>query len=181
MEFTKEQLIEQAKSSIERYSKAKAGFPRHLNVAMELELARIALAALTQTPAVQAEQLQKLIEGMEVSVDVSTCDADAVHRYFGTVTEVSDLPGAKNGHILLVQDAQPNFKRPGNSPAIPDGWIPVSERMPEAVVTVLISNGADIGKAYWLDEWGYDFDGDKVPGDVTHWMPLPNPPRQEAE
>jgi hypothetical protein len=44
--FTKEQLIEQAKSSIERYTKAVAGFPRHLNVAMDLELARIALASL---------------------------------------------------------------------------------------------------------------------------------------
>jgi len=65
----------------------------------------------------------------------------------------------------------------GNYP----GWIPVSDRLPEAAITVLISNGADIGKAYWLDEWGYDFAGDKVPGDVTHWMPLPNPPKQEAE
>ncbi|MFY7121752.1 hypothetical protein ACOTZF_24750 [Enterobacter cloacae complex sp. SHL021] len=49
-EFTKEQLIEQAKSSIERYTKAVAGFPRHLNVAMDLELARIALASLEAEP-----------------------------------------------------------------------------------------------------------------------------------
>lgn len=49
-EFTKEQLIEQAKISIERYSKAVVGFPRHLNVAMDLELARIALASLEAEP-----------------------------------------------------------------------------------------------------------------------------------
>nr|WP_225909075.1 hypothetical protein [Salmonella enterica] len=53
----------------------------------------------------QTYELPELIEGMEVSVDVSTCDADAGNRYFGTVTEVSELDTAKNGYILLVQDA----------------------------------------------------------------------------
>lgn len=57
------------------------------------------------------------VEGMAVSVDVSTCDADAGHRYFGTVTEVSELDTAKNGYILLVQDAEPNFTPP--APAAP--------------------------------------------------------------
>lgn len=53
----------------------------------------------------QTYELPELIEGMEVSVDVSTCDADAGNRYFGTVTEVSELDTAKNGYILLVQDS----------------------------------------------------------------------------
>lgn len=73
-------------------------------------------------PVSNRDELPGLIEGMEVSVDVSTCDTDAGHRYFGTVTEVSELDGAKNGYILLVQDAEPNFKHTGNSPVIPDGW-----------------------------------------------------------
>ncbi|MCH5765544.1 hypothetical protein MMA67_25100, partial [Salmonella enterica] len=37
-------------------------------------------------PVSQTYGLPELIEGMEVSVDVSTCDFDAGHRYFGTVT-----------------------------------------------------------------------------------------------
>jgi hypothetical protein len=54
--------------------------------------------------------LAELIEGMEVSVDVSTCDEDAGHRVFGKVTEAMDHPEGKNGVILLVQsDVQPNF------------------------------------------------------------------------
>lgn len=72
-------------------------------------------------PVSNRDELLGLIEGMEVSVDVSTSDTDAGHRYFGTVTEVSELDGAKNGYILLVQDAEPNFKHTGNSPVIPDG------------------------------------------------------------
>ncbi|ELX3085689.1 hypothetical protein QKX51_005026, partial [Salmonella enterica] len=75
----------------------------------ELKLAEIALASLEAEPVSQPYKLPELIEGMEVSIDVSTCDADAGNRYFGTVTEVSELYTAKNGYILLVQDAKPNF------------------------------------------------------------------------
>ncbi len=49
------------------------------------------------------------IEGMEVSVDVSSDDETAEHRYFGTVTEVMDDTDGKHGVILLVQNAKPNF------------------------------------------------------------------------
>ncbi|EJJ5496421.1 hypothetical protein NJC63_005355, partial [Escherichia coli] len=73
------------------------------------ELARIALASLEVEPVSQTYNLPELIEGMEVSIDVSTCDADLGNRYFGTVTEALELDTAKNGYILLVQDAEPNF------------------------------------------------------------------------
>ena len=81
-----------------------------------------AIAAFGAEPVISHDELLELIEGMEVSVDVSTCDADAGHRYFGTVTEISELETAKNGFIMLVQDAKPNFKQAGNSPATPDCW-----------------------------------------------------------
>ncbi len=86
----------------------------------QMELARIALASLEAEPVSQAYNLPELIEGMEVSIDVSTCDADLGNRYFGTVTEASELDTAKNGYILLVQDAEPNFDVNGNPPVIPD-------------------------------------------------------------
>ena len=76
----------------------------------------------TAKPAIDTGEPLKHIEGMEVSVDVSTCDSDAGHRYFGTVTEISELDTAKNGYILLVQDAKPNFKPAGNSPVAPDSY-----------------------------------------------------------
>lgn len=52
---------------------------------------------------------RSFIEGMSVSVDVSTGDHDAGNRYFGTVTEVMDAPDEKYRVILLVQNAEPNF------------------------------------------------------------------------
>ena len=90
----------------------------------------IALASLEAEPVSQTYNLPELIEGMEVSIDVSTCDDDLGNRYFGTVTEALELDTAKNGYILLVQDAEPNFDINGNSPVTPDGWISCSDRMP---------------------------------------------------
>lgn len=103
------------------------------------ELARIVLASLEAEPVSQTYNLPELIEGMEVSIDVSTCDADAGNRYFGTVTEVSELYTAKNGYILLVQDAKPNFDVNGNSPVTPDGWVMVPKQ-----VTPELSNAINV-------------------------------------
>lgn len=139
-------------------------------------------------PVSQTYELPELIEGMEVSVDVSTCDFDAGHRYFGTVTEVSELDTAKNGYILLVQDAKPNFDVNGNSPVTQDGWISCSERMPDSKTGVLVAR--EFGrKGDWRMKWATYIpwhpdtnDGWLIPGaswKPSHWMPLPEPPQEE--
>ena len=94
-----------------------------------LEAAEKRIAELEAEPVSQAYNLAELIEGMEVSIDVSTCDADLGNRYFGTVTEALELDTAKNGYILLVQDAEPNFDINGNSPVTPDGWVIVPKKL----------------------------------------------------
>ena len=149
------------------------------------ELVRIALASLEAEPASQTYNLPELIEGMEVSIDVSTCDADLGNRYFGTVTEALELDTAKNGYILLVQDAEPNFDVNGNSPGTPDGWISCSERMPDTKTAVLVAVEFD-RKGDWRMKWATYIpghpdanDGWIIPGaswKPSHWMPLPEPP-----
>ncbi|HBD2759266.1 TPA: DUF551 domain-containing protein [Escherichia coli] len=157
----------------------------------QMELARIALASLEAEPVSQTYNLPELIEGMEVSTDVSTCDADLGNRYFGTVTEALELDTAKNGYILLVQDAEPNFDVNGNSPGTPDSWISCSERMPNDKQYVWCW-----GKSYGWTEcdtfegyydwsrnkwWAVTDDGEEPASKVTHWMPLPEPPEQDGE
>ena len=147
----------------------------------QMELARIALASLEAEPVSQAYNLPELIEGMEVSIDVSTCDADLGNRYFGTVTEALELDTAKNGYILLVQDAEPNFDVNGNSPVIPDGWISCSERMPDKLIPVIVMyEDGDMWSAMWNgNRWD---DGTEYPDphSVTHWREMPAAPQQEV-
>ncbi|EBB3309160.1 DUF551 domain-containing protein [Salmonella enterica subsp. enterica serovar Barranquilla] len=154
----------------------------------DMRQAREQLAALTAEPVSQTYELPELIEGMVVSIDVSTCDADAGNRYFGTVTEVSELDTAKNGYILLVQDAEPNFDVNGNSPVTQDGWISCSERMPDSKTGVLVAR--EFGrKGDWRMKWATYIpwhpdtnDGWLIPGaswKPSHWMPLPEPPQEE--
>ncbi|ENV2998965.1 hypothetical protein AB1G77_004307 [Escherichia coli] len=139
-EFTKEQLIEQAKKNIEVLRGAVERVPGASDAAViHLKLAEITLASLEAEPVSQTYNLPELIEGMEVSIDVSTCDADLGNRYFGTVTEALELDTAKNGYILLVQDAEPNFDVNGNSPVTPDGWVMVPKQ-----VTPEISNAINV-------------------------------------
>ena len=68
----------------------------------------------------------------------------------------------------------------GNSPVTPDGWVACSERMPEGMTDVHISNGHDVGQGWWDgDTWQTQHDYYSVPGDVTHWLSLPAAPQQE--
>ncbi|HGX5157869.1 TPA: ead/Ea22-like family protein [Escherichia coli] len=204
----------------------------------ELETAKKRIAELEAEPVSQTYNLPELIEGMEVSIDVSTCDADLGNRYFGTVTEALELDTAKNGYILLVQDAEPNFDVNGNSPVIPDGlstvcaeayqvvgvmadalgvfgdaavqkvldnlsqqklvhrdvlpfslpvtpdgWISCSERMPEETGDIIVVSDGIVmsGISYSRRDGFYiaalEYDDDEPIGGVTHWMPLPEPPK----
>ncbi|SQZ34628.1 prophage protein [Escherichia coli] len=148
-------------------------------------LKRNNIAAMLQgaKPVSQTYNLPELIEGMEVSIDVSTCDADLGNRYFGTVTEALELDTAKNGYILLVQDAEPNFDINGNSPVTPDGWISCSERMPEETGDIIVVSDGIVmsGISYSRRDGFYiaalKYDDDEPIGGVTHWMPLPEPPQ----
>ena len=142
----------------------------------------IALASLEAEPVSQTYNLPELIEGMEVSIDVSTCDADLGNRYFGTVTEALELDTAKNGYILLVQDAEPNFDINGNSPVTPDGWISCSKRMPnEEDVLVYCSDTKEQMVGFHKGKGLFQFfymNGVEGVCEPSHWMPLPEPPQE---
>jgi hypothetical protein len=62
-------------------------------------------------------------------------------------------------------------------------WIPVSERLPEARDHVIVYAGffQPFNEVSYIDaegKWRFAYDDTEVPI-VTHWMPLPEPPKEE--
>jgi hypothetical protein len=58
-------------------------------------------------------------------------------------------------------------------------WMPVSERLPEPNEPVLIYTavlGRHVASVDEEGEWFCDYGGEWLFPDVTHWMPLPEPP-----
>ncbi|WP_249530738.1 dATP/dGTP pyrophosphohydrolase domain-containing protein [Escherichia coli] len=78
---------------------------------------------------------------------------------------------------------------PFSLPVTPDGWISCSDRMPEDTKMLLAFSQGQIVAAYW--NWvvspidykkyrAFTYLSGNILDDVTHWMPLPEPP-QEAK
>ncbi|HEP0499255.1 TPA: DUF551 domain-containing protein [Enterobacter kobei] len=110
--------------------------------------------------------------------------ADAVEYLEGGLEADGELEaeGSIEAKRLLSRRAAMLQGADGNSPVIPDGWVACSERMPDGMQTVITSNGFDIGQGWWDGEGWNSFDShDVVPGEVTHWMPLPAAPQQEVK
>ncbi|KZQ76116.1 hypothetical protein A3N52_10275 [Klebsiella aerogenes] len=71
----------------------------------------------------------------------------------------------------------------GNSPVIPDAWIPVSERLPEegGRYWCYVEEQNSLGESHyqWNCSWnGEIWGGAMMYGRVTHWMPLPAAPQE---
>lgn len=66
-------------------------------------------------------------------------------------------------------------------------WIPVTERLPDAYVSVLVQMPGEepfpTVTAGFISNDGIWFGGlyHREPGEVTHWMPMPEPPEEERQ
>ena len=67
-------------------------------------------------------------------------------------------------------------------------WIPCSERLPDICEPVLVTMKMQIGGRFIAtarrneeEMWESAWDGDIIDCKATHWMPLPEPPKEGAD
>lgn len=112
------------------------------------------------------------------------------YRHFGMEiwTHYPDWPHEKNeyGINTLIQYADAMLaaapQLPGSEPAaVPGAWIPVSERMPEDRISVILWD-AEIGEVtsghYSHKTQTFYHCGDAIENEITHWMPPPCAPQE---
>ncbi|EAO3454421.1 DUF551 domain-containing protein [Salmonella enterica] len=138
------------------------------------ELARIALAALEAAPE------PVVPESISVRQAISALEsADCVT----TIGQAYKM-GWNACRAAMLQRVENAESRCGNPKVSPDGWIPVSERMPEESgrYWCYVEEQNSLGKSHyqWNCSWNGQAWSDKaLSGRVTHWMPLPEPPQEE--
>lgn len=166
----------------------------------QMELARIALASLEAEPVAYMHRSGQVVTREECCDDktFAICCKVETPLYTAPPAKVS-VPDAyirdERGRMMLNGRPEPRIGygggwnacraamlqgADGNSPAIPDGWVACSERMPDenAEQEVLACfKGGDISTLYYFDgRWDDAYGIVPIRQDVTHWMPLPLPP-----
>ncbi|ROE12647.1 DUF551 domain-containing protein [Klebsiella pneumoniae subsp. pneumoniae] len=155
----------------------------------------VALYRHAQQPVVPDDVLDALQKVARIRLDlngfdgdrrgIADCLCDAEEALIEVVNRrAAMLQGAENAESRCNTKTTPALdsssknadSRCGNSPAIPDRWIPVRERMPE-------SNGVYFGwDGQRVLEVNCFFGGwsanQFIHGEITHWMPLPSAPQE---
>ncbi|EOV6201209.1 DUF551 domain-containing protein [Klebsiella pneumoniae] len=126
-------------------------------------------------PVVPLDVLEALQKVARIRLDLNDFDGDC--------RGIADCLGDAEEALIEVVNRRAAMLRAGNSPVIPDRWIPVSERMPEegGRYWCYVEEQNSLGKSHyqWNCSWNGDVWSDKaLTGRVTHWMPLPAAPQE---
>lgn len=147
----------------------------------------------TNYPVIPSEVLSAILKVARIRADFDDFDGD--RRGIGDCLDEAEqeliVTINKYASQLAAEPIAPNDVREQTAipqvPVIPDGWISCSERMPENIPgsckEYLVFDGLNnkVHHDYWVVP-----DGDSAPvasfwnhygAHVTHWMPLPEPPR----
>ncbi|HBD3031931.1 TPA: DUF550 domain-containing protein [Citrobacter koseri] len=121
--------------------------------------------------------MQFLLWDAQRRADISDGEITAAMEEKLKVNMARQWPEPKDGEPRL------HIKEAGNSPVIPDRWIPVSERVPEDGQEVIVQTHSGWRYVSFYDAHSRLF-YDSPEGDVeyilvTHWMPLSAAPKQE--
>lgn len=179
-QYPSEQYLNELITNIEFAARAPVEVVRAM--AAELQKRREADSA---EPASNHEELPlDYLQGQKDGLEWAAQLAEANHPQTGDWLYDDPLELAKD---IRKGPDMPEFDGP--TPVTPDGWISCSERMPEDTKMLLAFSQGEIVAAYW--NWvvnpidykkhrAFTYLSGNILDDVTHWMPLPEPP-QEAK
>lgn len=112
------------------------------------------------------EKLVELLNGVQHYGTI--CAMSQMDDRYASITQVSNTEVAERliAHGVTVQE-----------------WISVKERLPEDSTTVnLCTRSKIVGTGFYnkyTKSWVQYYSGGSISVDVTHWMPLPQPPKGE--
>lgn len=98
-----------------------------------------------------------------------------IQKWIDAHTDVDDTDGVGLLEDVLWEiNAQPTLTPPNE-------WVSVEDRLPASGQNVIATNGSDVGEAWYasLSRSWYRYNGlewNRICREVTHWMPLPEPP-----
>ena len=167
-EFTKERIIEELKSSTQNASGM-------FEISEDTICALMSMLADKPSPAYVPDEIP---------------EPDTARMFFtDAVVAIAKVQGWNACRAAMLHSAEPvrqTYKLnelSGNSPVTPDGWISCSERMPDdGQHVIILCDGAFVLYAQYRDGEFFDIvrNGDEFfetqSRNVTHWMPLPEPP-----
>ncbi|HCP0842015.1 TPA: DUF551 domain-containing protein [Escherichia coli] len=147
----------------------------------------------TNYPVIPSEVLSAIQKVAKIRADFDDFDGD--RRGIGDCLDEAEqeliVTINKYASQLAAEPIAPNDVREQTAipqvPVIPDGWISCSERMPEDTKMLLAFSQGEIVAAYW--NWvvnpidykkyrAFTYLSGNILDDVTHWMPLPEPPQE---
>ncbi len=150
----------------------------------------------TNYPVIPSEVLSAIQKVAKIRADFDDFDGD--RRGIGDCLDEAEqeliVTINKYASQLAAEPIAPNDVREQTAipqvPVTPDGWISCSERMPEDTKMLLAFSQGQIVAAYW--NWvmspidykkyrAFTYLSGNILDDVTHWMPLPEPPEQDGE
>ncbi|HAV8558511.1 TPA: DUF551 domain-containing protein [Escherichia coli] len=145
----------------------------------------------TNYPVIPSEVLSAIKKIAKIRADFDDFDGD--RRGIGDCLDEAEqeliVTINKYASQLAAEPIAPNDVREQTAipqvPVTPDGWISCSDRMPEDTKMLLAFSQGEIVAAYW--NWvvnpidykkyrAFTYLSGNILDDVTHWMPLPEPP-----
>lgn len=145
----------------------------------------------TNYPVIPSEVLSAIQKVAKIRADFDDFDGD--RRGIGDCLDEAEqeliVTINKYASQLAAEPIAPNDVREQTAipqvPVTPDGWISCSDRMPEDTKMLLAFSQGEIVAAYW--NWvvnpidykkyrAFTYLSGNILDDVTHWMPLPEPP-----